>query len=59
MTFTELYAELCVRLSAKLPAFEDPDAPPAEEGAGKKLSITFRRCVFYLRLQNINRYPGA
>ncbi len=44
VTFTELYAELCVRLSAKLPSFEDPDAPPPEDGQPpKKLSITFRR----------------
>jgi hypothetical protein len=43
VTFTELYAELCVRLSAKLPAFEDPDAAPPEDGQPAKKSITFRR----------------
>lgn len=43
VTFTELYAELCVRLSAKLPAFEDPDAPAPEDGQPAKKSITFRR----------------
>jgi len=43
VTFTELYAELCVQLNAKLPGFEDPDAP-ATDGA-KKLNITFRRVL--------------
>lgn len=40
VTFTELYAELCVQLSAALPGFEDLD----EKSDGpKKLSVTFRR----------------
>ena len=41
VTFTELYAELCVRLAAKLPSF---DAPESAEGtqAGR---TTFRRCA--------------
>ena len=50
VTFTELYAELCVRLSAKLPAFEDPDAAPPEDGQPAKKSITFRRWVSRLIL---------
>ncbi len=42
VTFTELYAELCVQLSAALPGFEDLD----EKSDGpKKLSVTFRRCT--------------
>jgi hypothetical protein len=45
VTFTELYAELCVRLAAKLPSFEDPDAGPPENGQPAKKSITFRRWV--------------
>lgn len=49
VTFTELYAELCVQLNAKLPGFEDPDAP-ATDGA-KKLNITFRRWALVLSLR--------
>ena len=41
VTFTELYAELCVCLSAKLPGFEDPDAEPTD--GPKKLTVNFRR----------------
>lgn len=37
-TFTELYAELCAKMNANLPEFEDPDSEEAKK-------ITFRRVL--------------
>ena len=55
VTFTELYAELCVQLSAELPGYEDL----SEKSDGpKKLSVTFRRCA-PLHRQAHPRLPRA
>lgn len=63
VTFTELYAELCVRLSAKLPSFPDPEweaqqAAAAADGQPqqqKRLTITFRRCGFVQKFSSLSQ----
>lgn len=50
-TFSELYAELCAKMNANLPEFDDPDDEEAKK-------ITFRR-VLLNKCQASALHPGT